>query len=198
MVTKSTVDDLPAIHDLLGELAPSRWALFFLVPVGRGHSVQGISANRTEALLNWVVTKSSSGFPIKTTEAHHVRRIAAVRMRARGLSDDEIAASPLGRGFGIRDGNGIVFVSHIGAVYPSGFLPMAAGNVRRSDLTTIYRESILFQDLRQPDRLLDKCGRCEFRRICGGSRARAYAETGNPLASDSLCVYQPSGDAPVL
>lgn len=109
----------------------------------------------------------------------------------RRLTEEMILATPAGRGFGIRDGNGIVFISHAGQVFPSGFLPISGGNVRKTLLAEIYRDSDLFQSLRDVDRLEGKCGLCAFRTLCGGSRARAYAATGDPLASDPLCTYQP-------
>ena len=104
---------------------------------------------------------------------------------------DEILQTPVGRAFGIRDGNGVVFVSHVGHVYPSGFLPLPAGNVRRQDLVEIYRDNAIFRDVRDPEKLRGKCGRCEFRALCGGSRARAYAASGDLLGEDPLCPYQP-------
>ena len=91
----------------------------------------------------------------------------------------------------MNSGNGFLFISHLGDVYPSGFLPIRAGNVRENSLTALYRESELFQKLRRPDLLRGVCGRCEFKRICGGSRSRAYALTGDYLASDPWCSYQP-------
>lgn len=91
----------------------------------------------------------------------------------------------------MNDGNGFVFVSHIGEVYPSGFLPIACGNVRERPLADIYRHHPTFVALRDPDRLKGKCGACEYRTVCGGSRARAYAVTGDPLASDPSCAYVP-------
>jgi AdoMet-dependent heme synthase len=100
------------------------------------------------------------------------------------------------RGFGIRDGAGIVFVSHVGNVYPSGFLPISAGSVRRDDLVQLYRESPLFTQLRDPSRLKGKCGACEFRTICGGARSRAWAATRDVLGEDPLCVYQPPAYRP--
>lgn len=102
-----------------------------------------------------------------------------------------IRETPVGRGFGIRDGNGIMFISHNGEVYPSGFLPIVAGNVRKTNLVTIYRESEVFQQLRRTSDLKGRCGRCEFREICGGSRARAYGASGDSLGEDPACTYQP-------
>ena len=95
----------------------------------------------------------------------------------RHMDEEAVTATPVGRGFGIRDGNGIVFVSHLGQIFPSGFLPASAGNVRKESLVEIYRNSELFHSLRDPDRLGGKCGDCPFRIICGGSRARAFAAT---------------------
>ena len=192
MVTAQTAADIPVIYEVVKELGIARWALFFLIATGRGQALEGITPAESERFLNWLWRLAPEApFPIKTTEAHHYRRIAFLKMRSRGMSMEAILQSPVGRGFGIRDGNGIVFVSHTGMVYPSGFLPLAAGNVRRQNLVDIYRHSKLFRSLRDPDRLQGKCGRCEFRALCGGSRARAYADSGNPLAADDLCPYQP-------
>ncbi len=194
MVTASTLDDIPAIYEAICDLDIARWALFFLIATGRGSELQAISAEQSERFLNWLwALAPRAAFPIKTTEAHHYRRIAFVKMQQRSLGATAIARTPVGRGFGIRDGNGIVFVSHTGAVYPSGFLPLAAGNVRRHSLVQLYRHSSLFSSLRDAGQLKGKCGRCEFRAICGGSRARAYALHADPLASDDLCPYEPRG-----
>jgi radical SAM protein with 4Fe4S-binding SPASM domain len=97
----------------------------------------------------------------------------------------------IGRASGINDGKGFVFISHLGEVYPSGFLPISGGNVRREALSDIYRNSPLFRSLRDSGNLHGKCGRCEFREICGGSRARAYALTGDLFAEEPCCVYEP-------
>jgi AdoMet-dependent heme synthase len=192
MVTAETLDDIPAIYELMRALDISRWALFFLIATGRGASLRSLQPVESERFLNWLWQQAPTApFPIKTTEAHHYRRIAYLKLQRRGVSPQQILELPVGRGFGIRDGNGIVFVSHTGDIYPSGFLPLAAGNVRRDDLVAVYRHGELFRRLRDPDQLQGKCGRCEFRALCGGSRARAYAESGDPLAADSLCPYEP-------
>jgi len=192
MVTAQTLADIPAIYEIVRELGIARWALFFLIATGRGQALAGITPGESERFLNWLWRLAPEApFPLKTTEAHHYRRIAYLKMRSRGMTTESILRSPAGRGFGIRDGNGIVFVSHVGTVHPSGFLPLAAGNVRRQNLVDIYRHSKLFRSLRDPEQLEGKCGRCEFRALCGGSRARAYADGGDPLAADRLCPYQP-------
>jgi radical SAM protein len=194
MVTAQTLDDIPAVYEVIRDLGVARWALFFLIATGRGAALEGISPEESERFLQWLWRLSADApFPIKTTEAHHYRRIAFMKMHKNGLSPTDIARSPAGRGFGIRDGNGVVFISHTGAVYPSGFLPLAAGNVRRRSLVDLYRNSRAFRALRDSGRLQGKCGRCEFRALCGGSRARAYATHGDPMAADPLCPYEPRG-----
>ncbi len=194
MVTAQTLDDIGAIYEVIRDLDIARWALFFLIATGRGKALQSVTPAESERFLNWLWRLAPDApFPIKTTEAHHYRRIAFMKMAARGLTAEEIGRTPVGRGFGVRDGNGVVFVSHTGAVYPSGFLPLSAGNVRSQRLVALYRQSRLFSMLRDVEQLQGKCGRCEFRRICGGSRARAYAQTGNPMAEDPLCLYEPRG-----
>ncbi len=192
MVTSATARDLPAIYELLATLGVDRWALFFLIPTGRGRSLSELSPGESERLLTWLCELSESSetpFVIKTTEAHHVRRLSYQRMHSRGATDEAFLRSPFGRGLGVRDGNGIVFVSHVGEIFPSGFLPIACGNIRSSRLTETYRTGEPFRKLRDADALKGKCGRCTYRLICGGSRARAYATTGDPLESDALCLY---------
>lgn len=194
MVTAQTIRDLWHIYDLLKRIRIARWALFFLIRTGRGGALSEVTAADAERLLNrlaHLLISEDAPFPIKTTEAHHFRRIAHLRMKKAGMSDEAIAATPVGRAYGIRDGNGIVFVSHQGEVFPSGFLPLSAGNVRSQSLVDIYRTSALFRKIRDTGLLMGKCGVCEYREICGGSRARAYATYGSPLESDPLCVYEP-------
>lgn len=192
LVAGATVGDLPDIYELLSGFGIERWALFFLIATGRGSELEDISPDEAEAALTWLCTVSESPerhFAVKATEAHQVRRIAYQRHHARGGEDDTFRRSPLGRGLGVRDGNGIVFVSRRGEIFPSGFLPITTGNVRSDGLVETYRGHELFRSLRDADRLRGKCGRCPYRSMCGGSRARAYAATGDPLESDPLCLY---------
>ncbi len=192
LVTAETAEDLPAIFRLVDALGASRWSLFFLVPVGRGRLLREVSPETGERLCHWLVDLApATACALATTEAPHYRRVAYQRLRAAGLADPDILRTPVGRGFGVRDGNGIAFVSHTGEVFPSGFLPLAAGSVRRDSLVDLYRHSALFTGLRDTARLRGRCGRCPYRVICGGSRARAWARTGDPLASDPLCPYRP-------
>ncbi len=195
LVTAETADDLPAVYELVRRLDVVRWSLFFLVRVGRGGLLEEVRPDRAEQLCHWLFDVSQQAqFEVKTVEAPQYRRVALMRMLQNGASHQEVMRSPLGRGFGVRDGNGIVFVSHTGEVYPSGFLPLPVGSVRERSLVELYRSSDLLVRLRDTRQLRGKCGRCPFRDICGGSRARAYASTGDPMASDPLCPYVPPQD----
>ncbi len=192
LVTAETASDLPGVFRLLLDLGIMRWSLFYLIGTGRGRDLREIRPSQAEVLHHWMYDLSRTApFAIKATEAPHFRRVAYLRMRAEGLDEAAIRRTPVGRGFGIRDGNGIMFISHIGEVYPSGFLPVAAGSVREDSPVSLYRHAELFTAIRDVDRYAGKCGRCEFRGICGGSRARAFAATGDVLGSDPLCPYAP-------
>ncbi|ELZ80578.1 coenzyme PQQ synthesis protein [Haloferax larsenii JCM 13917] len=189
-VCAQTADELPAIRDLVADLDAVLWSVFFLVPVGRGRILDPVTPERAERILSWLTEVSEEApFGVKTTEAPHYRRVAIQRRRD---STDAPDVDGIGRRLGIIAGNGFAFVSHTGDIYPSGFLPKSAGSVRESSLVERYRESDLFQSLRDPDQFSGKCGACEFRHVCGGSRSRAYAHTGDPLASDPLCDYVPT------
>lgn len=190
LVCAETYQDLPNIARLLVDLGVERWSVFFLVPVGRGKVLGEITPEQAEHVLHWLYDFAKEApFAIKTTEAHHYRRVALQRAKAEGNRD---IPKRLRFGFGIRDGAGIMFVSHIGNIYPAGFLPVTTGNVRTHDPVEVYRNHPLFQALREPDRFKGKCGYCEYRHVCGGSRARAYAVFGDPLEWDPLCAYQPA------
>ncbi|MES2392037.1 MAG: TIGR04053 family radical SAM/SPASM domain-containing protein [Acidobacteriota bacterium] len=192
LVSAETIDDMPAVYQLLKREKVMRWSLYFLIEVGRGRVLQPVTAERGEEFMRWVFDLSQiAPFAIKTTEAPSFRRIALDRMREQGRTAAEIARTPVYRGFGIRDGHGIVFVGQQGDVCPAGFLPLAAGNIRTGDLATIYRSSPIFQSLHTPSEFRGKCGRCSYNAICGGSRARAFGATGDPLASDPFCSYEP-------
>jgi radical SAM protein with 4Fe4S-binding SPASM domain len=188
LVCEETVDDLAAIYEQVVEMGAARWSLFFLVTVGRGEVLAAISPERAESLLEWISTlggRPGSGKPIvTTTEAPHLRRITSQRHRG-----------PSNHGAGIRDGNGIMFISHVGDICPSGFLEIPTGNVRNVSVVDVYRSASLFQMLRSPEQFADRCGRCEFHFVCGGSRARAYASSGNPLGQDPLCLHEPRREA---
>jgi len=188
LVSAETLSDLPNIFDLLTARRIARWSLFFLIPTGRGRLLLNITPEEAERTCHWLATRAlHAPFVIASTEAPFYRRVALKRaMHAGRRVGDSVA-----RSFGIRDGNGIAFVSHTGQVSPSGFLPLVAGNVRETSIVDLYRHSPLFGAIRDVNRYRGKCGNCPFKIICGGSRARAYARTGDYLAEDPLCPYQP-------
>ncbi|MCX7869338.1 MAG: radical SAM protein, partial [Terrimicrobiaceae bacterium] len=165
-VTASTIaqfDDLAAVVE---SLAPAGWTLFLVVPTGRAGMNELPAAEDVERLFEKLVEMSRRvSFEIRTTEGPHYRRLLAQRGEAPPPA--------------VNDGKGFVFVSHVGEVCPSGFLPVSGGNVRTRPLLEIYREAPLFQRLREPSLLQGRCGRCPFKAVCGGSRARAFATTGN-------------------
>ena len=205
-ISRHNVHDLENLITLMAGLGIALWSVFFIVPVGRARPDDLATADEFEAVFNRLYDLSKTApFDIKSTAAPHYRRVIMQRQvaeRRAGARDG--APSPLtaGVGFslgdgvgraakGVNDGDGFVFVSHRGDIYPSGFLPKSAGNVRTDDLVEIYRNHELFRSLRDRDRLKGKCGACEFRTVCGGSRARAYAMTGDPLEADPMCSYLP-------
>ena len=192
LVAAETADDAPAIYKLLIPLGVARWSLFFLISVGRGKVLQPLTPEQGEKLMGWIFeTSRTASFTVATTEAPSYRRVALERMRAEGLAGDQIKRSPAFRSFGIRDGHGIMFVSNTGEICPAGFLPLSVGNVRKDRVADIYRNAPMFQSLHDPTQFEGRCGMCEYRALCGGSRARAYGATGNPLAEDPFCLYEP-------
>jgi radical SAM protein with 4Fe4S-binding SPASM domain len=195
-VSKVTLPYLESMAARVSELPVTLWALFFLIQTGRGASLDQISADECERVLNLLYDLSlAAPFGIKTTEAPHYHRVVWQREHeraAKGLPTHTVERRrQLRAPRSVNDGNGFVFIDHLGNVCPSGFLPAPRGNVRTASLTDIYRQDELFLRLRNPRALLGKCGRCAFRAICGGSRSRAFAATGAVMASDPLCVYEP-------
>lgn len=195
-VCASTVDELPGIRDLLLEFGAVFWSVFFLVPVGRGAILDPIEPERADEVMAWLHEVGDEvPFGVKTTEAPQFRRVA-IQQEEGGTSPPESAGAR--RRAGIVAGDGFAFVSHIGDVYPSGFLPKSAGNVRERSIADIYRNADLFERLRDRDQLKGKCGACPYNTVCGGSRSRAFATTGDPLESDPLCPFVPDGyDGPL-
>jgi AdoMet-dependent heme synthase len=216
-VTVDTLDELPAILRQVLDLDAFLWSVFVLVPTGRGGALEHLDPDVVEDVLHWLVDVSQH-LAVKTTEAPHFRRVILQR-RATGDADpvttfglgatyrrlraglDELRTElalptrvprpPLD----INAGRGFVFIDHVGAVYPSGFLPIPGGSVRERPLPEIYRDAPLFRQLRDPSLLGGRCGVCEFRAVCGGSRSRAYAVSGDPLAEEPSCSYRPDLDA---
>lgn len=190
-VSHQNVADLDNMIELLTSLGVVLWSVFFLVPTGRAQLSDLLSAEEHEQVFaKLYATSKRVKFHIKTTEGQHYRRYVlqqkALAPNARS-EEDLIAHAPNG----VNDGKGFVFVSHTGEVYPSGFLPLPAGNILWEPLADIYQNSPLFRSLRDSSQLKGKCGRCEFNEVCGGSRARAYALTHDPLAEEPRCAYAP-------
>jgi AdoMet-dependent heme synthase len=216
-VTKHNLFDLPKIFALVRDLGAMTWSVFFLVPTGRAHTEDEISPADYEAVMNFLYD-ASKFIGLKTTEGHHYKRVVLQRsylekhhlpvtkyMQLNGtyarlmdglwketagmeqLATDRVKRTPLH----VNAGDGFVFVSLLGEVFPSGYLPVSAGNIRKTHLKTLYQDSDLFRSLRNKQALKGRCGACEFNRVCGGSRSRAYAVTGDFLAEEPFCAYQP-------
>jgi radical SAM protein len=193
-VCRQTVGELPALIEQVAGFGAVLWALFFLIPVGRAHAAQGLGAEEIEGVLRWAAARQRRvPFGIKTTEAPQYRRVLERHAERPGGGHVE---ARMRAPRAVTDGNGFVFVDHVGNICPSGFLPLRAGNVRADDVVAVYRQHPLFLGLRDPGRLGGRCGRCEWRDRCGGSRARAYAVTGDPLAEDPGCAHRPTGIEP--
>jgi radical SAM protein len=211
-VCGDTAPYLAEMAEFVDTLGIVFWEVFFLVPTGRGSLLEGLAAEDCERIFDLLYRTQKKGtFVVKVTEAPHYRRHVAQRERraagergrpASGVAMPAMLTRSEGPGHtvglaprGVNSGNGFLFVSHRGEVFPSGFLPVCCGSVRTDDLAGVYRTHALFKALRAPERLRGRCGRCEYRDICGGSRSRAFGLTADPLASDPWCVYEPLAEA---
>jgi len=192
-VTKRNMARLPEMAEIAKEVRTKMWSLFFLIVTGRALENDDLEAAEYEKVFEFMYELSKTApFGIKTTEAMHYRRYVAQRVKAEhGVTENENAKGVAWRTAGVSDGKGFVFVSHQGEIYPSGFLPISGGNVLQGSLVDVYRNSTLFRTLRDTSLREGKCGICEYQKVCGGSRSRAYAFTGDYLAEDPRCVYQP-------
>jgi len=206
VISKYNYDYLEEMAELMKELNVVMWYIFLLVPTGRGQYDACLTPAEHEKVFRWLYELSKSApYDIKTTAAQHYRRVVFQQKAREKVVDrseiryedtltkdmasviDGLKRAPKG----VNDGNGFVFISHTGDVMPSGLLPLIGGNVRDKSLTDIYQESTLFKDLRSPDKYKGKCGVCEYRYVCGGSRSRTYAVTGDYMESEPFCVYIP-------
>lgn len=206
VVARHNLDDFPALCALMGELGIVFWEVFFLVPMGRARPQDVASAEEFEEVFGRLYALSADApFDIKATAAPQYnrvvlqRKVAARRAGARDESADVLTdgvahslKDGIGRARGVNDGDGFLFVSHTGEIFPSGFLPVSAGNVRTHDLVRTYRDAPLFRELRDRSRIKGKCGVCEYLPVCGGSRARAYAVTGDYLEAEPFCAHVPA------
>ncbi|MFZ5821786.1 MAG: TIGR04053 family radical SAM/SPASM domain-containing protein [Chloroflexota bacterium] len=196
-VAKHNVDILPEMVPFIQEVGAVQWSVFFLVPTGRAMIAQMISPEQHEQVFHWLYDLSQTApFDIKGTAAPMYRRVAIERKKAEANGG---AVTFQGAGFqyadgldrptrGVNDGNGFLFISHMGEIQPSGFLPITAGLVREDDVVDVYRNHPLFKTLRDPSKLKGACGACEYREVCGGQRGRAYGVTGDYMESDPACV----------
>jgi radical SAM protein len=211
-ISRHNAHDLDSLCALFEKLAIVMWNVFFLVPVGRGQLDALLSGQEFEQVFAKIYELSHRvNFQIKTTEAMHYRRyLLQHNLEERKIGHSHPGAARPAAAYEpgaptsdaktrtaswatrrVNDGKGFLFISHTGNVYPSGFLPIHAGNIRETPLAEIYRNAPIFKSLRDTSKLEGKCGACEYKEICGGSRARAYAVTGDPLAQEPCCIYQP-------
>src|SRR5215467_1114859 len=192
-VTRRNMARLPEVAEIARDVRTKMWSLFFLIVTGRAAEDDDLAAAEYEQVFEFMYDLSKTApFGIKTTEAMHYRRYVAQRIKAEhGVTENENAKGVAWRTAGVSDGKGFVFVSHQGEIFPSGFLPVTGGNVLHDSLADVYRNSGLFRTLRDTTQREGKCGLCEYQKICGGSRSRAYALTGDYLAEDPRCIYQP-------
>jgi len=180
-ITRHNVSQIDAMAEIVAGTGAVVWSVFFLVPTGRGQRANTLNAYQHEQALRRLARLwGNTPFRIKATAAPSFRRVMIQTGHPAGLA----------AGFA-NDGKGFMFISCVGDVCPSGFLPLVAGNVRETSPVDVYRAAPLFQSLRDPEQLTGRCGQCGFRTDCGGSRARAYAYSGDPLAEDPTCMFRP-------
>jgi AdoMet-dependent heme synthase len=197
-ITRRNVHQVDAIAELLAGQGIAMWSVFFLVPVGRGVEEQRISGLEYEEVFERLWRHAQHPpYSVKTTEAPHYRRFVLERggdplAGPRGTGDG-VARRGHRAPLGVGDGKGVMFVSHTGEIYPAGFLPLCCGRFPNDSVVDVYQNHPTFLALRDPDRLKGRCGICEYRYVCGGSRARAFAVTGDFLETEPDCVYVPKG-----
>lgn len=216
-VMRRNVEELADVAALLKRLGVHVWEVFFLVQVGRGSAVHEVSPAECEDVSHFLYESSCHGFIVRTVEGPFFRRVVTQRQDAAAGIDPQLhfglgplyqrlsgklrgalgdaAAPPRATSAGTRDGNGILFVAHDGAVCPAGFLPLSLGNVLEASVVDIYRKNPVLLAIREA-RYKGRCGDCEYKQLCGGSRSRAYATYGDPLAEDPACAFPVAARAP--
>jgi len=192
IVTRRNFRDVEPMIELLTRLDVALWNVVFFVPTSREQVGEMLNAEEHEDIFAKLYAATQTvHFHIKTTEGQHYQRYLlqqrARQSRGRMTEAEAITCAPKG----VNDGKALVFINHQGEAYPSRYLPISAGNVTRQALAEIYCDSSLFMSLRDSSRLKGKCSRCPVRNVCGGSRARAYAVTGDLFAADPCCAYEP-------
>ena len=206
-VMRANLDELADVADLIARAGAHIWEVFFLVQVGRGVATDAISPAEHEDVCHFLYDASQHGFIVRTVEAPFFRRVVASRREGKPAPTTDLykamsarletlmgpaVGKPRAQTASTRDGKGILFVAHDGEVNPAGFLPMPLGNVRDAPIANIYRDDPLLRQIRAAE-FTGRCGVCEYADLCGGSRARAYAASGDPLGEDSACPYVPFG-----
>jgi heme b synthase len=197
-ITKQNLEELPAIQDLVVSLGAVAHHIFLLVPMGRGKDIaeESISAKQYEKTLHWFYEqKDKVDLQLKATCAPHYYRILRQRAKSEGLDVDFQTFGLDAVTRGCLGGVGFAFISHVGQVQPCGYLELDCGNVREKPFREIWENSPIFRNLRDFEKYEGKCGQCKYVRVCGGCRARAYESTGNYLAPEPLCLYQPKSSA---
>jgi len=196
-ITSRTRNELTAMGDLVSVSGAALWDLFFLVPTGRGLESELLSADDHEDVYDWILDNARTWpFQVKTTLGQPYRRkMIQRRLKSEGRSIADLKPGEVARYWPTsptNDGRGIFFISHTGDIYPSGFLPLKTGNARAESVVDLYRKSEIFTTLRDRSKLTGKCGGCMFNSVCGGSRSRTFALTGNLTAADPTCAFQPA------
>lgn len=207
-VMRSNLDELPDIFHIVRQASAAAWEVFFLIRTGRGASLESLQPSECEEVMHFLYDAGHYGIPVRTAEGPSFRRVASLRQKSSYTPTGrvyELLAAKLRRLEGesdapptfkltqTGDGKGIMFVGHDGEIYPSGFLPIRSGKAPEDSLCTVYRSNQLFVTLRDSSNLKGRCGRCEYRSMCGGSRSRAFAELRDPLEEDPACPYVPVG-----
>lgn len=197
-VGRHNLHQIDALLELAANANACLCSIFFIVPTGRATAELRLSAQQYEDVFEIMYRWQQSGrLAVKTTEAPHYRRFLLQKQKsaaAVGAPSASRRGIALGQ-VGTNDGKGIMFVSHTGEIFPSGFLPIHCGTFPQDSLVSVYQDSPLFRSLRDGDLLGGKCGVCEYRHICGGSRARSYGLLGDPLAAEPDCIYEPTNSA---
>jgi radical SAM protein len=207
-VMKSNLRDLADIFHLARERGAVAWEVFFLIRTGRGSSLENPESQECEEVAHFLYDSTRYGIPVRTSEGPHFRRVYLERQKGGAVPRGELYAhlsrrlrelegepktTPSLRINATGDGKGIIFIGHDGEVHPSGFLPLSLGNVKETTLKTIYTTHPLLVGIRNPAHLKGRCGACEYKVICGGSRSRAWAEFEDPYQEDPACPYVPAG-----
>lgn len=204
VVARHNLERFEEMAFLMSRLGIVFWEVFFLVPMGRARPEDVASAQEFEEVFHRMYELSKTmPYDIKATAAPQYQRVVIERKVAERKSRERPDSDPfteglhfsekdgIGRARNVNDGDGFVFVSHLGDIMPSGFLPLQAGNIRENRLAEVYREAPIFRQLRDRSLFKGKCGVCEFLPRCGGSRARAHAMTGDWLEAEPFCAHVP-------